>query len=157
MDPRRFATVMLALAVSAACRSTPQTASTVEIEGSPTTSPLGHWVLATPIDSTAFAGARQVDLVLQPQTFSLTITYAGRAPVTMSGSVDLSQTGLLTLIPATASADVAAAGFAAGQPFTRVMTASGSTLVLAPPSATVPVPSSVWYRLDAARLAGLVR
>jgi hypothetical protein len=157
MDPRRVATLTLALLLSAACRSTPQPVSSVEIEGSPTTSPLGHGVLATPIDSTAFAGAQQVDLVLQPQTFSLTVRYASRAPLTMSGTVDLSQTGLLTLVPSAASAEAAAAGFAAGQPFTRVVTASGSTLVLAPPSATVPVPSSVWYRIDAARLAGLVR
>jgi hypothetical protein len=75
----------------------------------------------------------------------------------VSGTASLADGGIITLTPATNAPDAAAVGFAAGRPLTRVVTASGSTLVLAPPTATVPVPSSVWIRLDAARVAGIAR
>jgi hypothetical protein len=114
-------------------------------------------VLATPIDSTSFAGASQVDLTLAPGSFTLTATYPDRAPLTVSGRADLANGTTLTLVPAPGSLDASAIGFTPGQPFSRVASASGSTLVLAPPTSSVPVPSSVWYKLDAARLAGLAR
>jgi hypothetical protein len=117
---------------------------------------LGQWVLATPIDSTAFAGAAQVDLNLTPASFVLTVTYPNRSPLTVTGKAEVAD-GTLTLTPTTGGPDAATLGFALGQPYSRVATASGSTLVLAPPTSRVPVPSSVWYRLDAARLAGLAR
>lgn len=125
--------------------------------GSPTTSVLGHWVLATPIDSTSFVGASQVDLVLAPGTFELTATYPNRTPLSVTGSATVANGGALTLVPGTASGDASAIGLSPGQPYTRVASASGSTLILAAPTSRVPVPSSVWYRLDAARVAGLAR
>jgi hypothetical protein len=146
----------LGLAGSAACTTVQQTL-TLGDSGSPTTSVLGHWVLATPIDSTSFAGASQVDLVLAPGSFELTANYANRAPITVSGRADLASGGALTLVPGTDNAEAAAIGLAPGQPFTRTASAAGSTLILASPSSRVPVPSSVWYRLDAARVAGLAR
>ena len=153
--------VLLIAAIGAttavACRTTPQPVSVVALEGSQSTSVLGHWVLATPIDSTAFVGAEQVDLVLANQSFALTVAYRGRAPLLVSGTASLGDGGLLTLTPSASAVEAAAVGFVAGRPLTRAVTASGSTLVLAPPTATVPVPSSVWVRLDAARIAGLAR
>jgi hypothetical protein len=125
--------------------------------GSPTTSVLGHWVLAPPIDSTSFAGATQVELVLAPGSFELKAAYPNRAPLVVSGRADVAAGGTLTLVPATGGADASAIGLGSGQPFTRIASASGSSLVLAAPSSRVPVPSSVWYRLDAARVAGLAR
>jgi hypothetical protein len=148
--------LIAAIAVSA-CRTTPQPVSVEALDASQSTSVLGHWVLATPIDSSAFAGAEQVDLVLANQTFALTVAYRDRAPLLVSGAVSLAEGGLLTLTPSAASPDAAAVGFASGRPFTRVVTASGSTLMLAPPAATVPLPSSVWVRRDAARIAGVAR
>jgi hypothetical protein len=150
-------TVLIAAIAVIACRTTPQPASVVALDASQSTSVLGHWVLETPIDSTAFAGAEQVDLVLANQTFALTVAYRDRAPLLVSGASSLADGGLLTLTPSASAPEAAAVGFAGGQPFTRVVTASGSTLVLAPPAATVPLPSSVWVRRDAARLAGVVR
>jgi hypothetical protein len=157
--PLLIATIaaIAAVTATASCRTTPQPASIVALDGSQSTSVLGHWVLATPIDSTAFAGAEQVDLVLANASFALTVAYRDRAPLLVSGTASLADGGMITLTPATNAPDAAAVGFAAGRPFTRVVTASGSTLVLAPPTATVPVPSSVWIRLDAARVAGIAR
>jgi hypothetical protein len=122
-----------------------------------TTTVYGHWVLASPIDSTGFAGATQVDLVLAPGSFNLAAAYPSRSPLAVTGRAELADGGLLTLVPASGSSDGAAIGFPAGQPFTRMASASGATLVLAPPNSRVPLPSSVWYRLDAARVAGLAR
>ena len=124
--------------------------------GSRSTSVYGRWVLATPIDSTSFAGATQVDLTLAPGAFTLAAVYPDRAPLTISGRADLASGGSLTLTPGEGP-DATAIGFPAGQPFTRVASASGSTLVLAAPTSAVPLPSSVWYRLEAARVAGLAR
>ena len=149
--------LVIALAATISCRTTPQPASIVALDGSQSTSVLGHWVLATPIDSTAFAGAEQVDLVLANATFALTVAYRNRAPLLVSGTASLADGGVLTLTPTADLPEASAIGFAAGRPLTRVVTASGSTLVLAPPTAKVPVPSSVWIRLDAARVAGIAR
>jgi hypothetical protein len=125
--------------------------------GSRSTSVYGRWVLATPIDSTSFAGASQVNLTLAPGSFTLVAVYPDRAPLTVSGRADLAASGALTLTPTAGAETAGAIGFPAGVPFTRVASASGATLVLASPTSPVPVPSSVWYRLEAARLAGLAR
>lgn len=159
MRMRQIVSLTLFVAGTAAC-STAQRASVGDAgasSGSATTSVLGHWVLATPIDSTPFAGASQVDLVLTQGSFELTATYPSRAPLTLSGSADVGAGGLLTLVPAPSATGASAIGLAPGQPYTRVASAAGSTLVLASPGSRVPVPSSVWYRLDAARVAGLAR
>lgn len=157
MRPRAILTLTLVLVGSTACRTAQRALSLGGTQGSRTTSVFGHWVLATPTDSTSFAGASQVDLVLAPGSFNLTATYPNRGPLAVSGRADVATNGAITLIPDAGGSDASAIGLATGQPFTRVASASGSTLVLAPPTSRVPVPSSVWYRLDAARLAGLVR
>ena len=157
MRMRQIVSLTLFLTGTAAC-STAQRASVGDAgSGSSTTSVLGHWVLATPIDSTPFAGASQVDLVLTQGSFELTATYPSRAPLSLSGSADVGAGSLLTLVPASSATGATAIGLAPGQPYTRVASAAGSTLVLASPGSRVPVPSSVWYRLDAARVAGLAR
>jgi len=124
--------------------------------GSRSTSVYGNWVLATPIDSTSFAGATQIELTLAPGSFNLSAAYPNRAPLTITGRADLANGGTLTLTPVT-GLDATAVGFPVGQPFTRVASASGSTLVLAAPTSAITVPSSVWYRLETARVAGLAR
>jgi len=155
MRTRILATLMLALAALPSCRSISRMLG--RDGGGKTTSVYGHWVLATPVDSTAFAGATQVELVLSPGTFNLSATYPNRAPLAVDGRAELARGGLLTLTPSPDDADVATIGFAPGQPFTRIASASGVTLLLAPPNRTVPLPSSVWHRLDAARAAGTAR
>jgi hypothetical protein len=150
---RATLTIAMAMATGIACRTTPKLAVTPD--GSSTTSVFGHWVLAPPIDSTALVGATHVELVLAPSSFALTAVYPGRAPATVSGTLEVGQGGALTFTPSTRGSGVLATRLPPGQRFTRVATASGGTMMLALPSSTVPVPSSVWYRLDAARLAGL--
>jgi delta 1-pyrroline-5-carboxylate dehydrogenase len=114
----------------------------------------GHWVLATPADSTPLAGASQVDLVLEAGSFNLTLAYPDRAPLTISGRSDLAG-NTITLTPR--SENVTSVGLTPGQAVTRIASVSGSTLVLALPTSRIPVASSVWYRLEAARLAGLAK
>lgn len=155
-NPKPIA-LTLALAAAAACQPAQHRPSVAIAREPASTSVFGHWVLSPPLDSTAFAGASQVELLLAPGSFTLSATYPARAPLTIEGRADLGENNRLTLVPASASGNASAVGFPVGQPFTRVATASGTTLVLAPPSARVPVPSSVWYRLDAARVAGIAR
>ena len=157
MRNRVLISLTLVLGVASSCRTVQRA---VGLRGSPnsrTTSVLGHWVLATPVDSTSFAGATQVDLTLAPGSFTLTASYPDRAPLDIGGHADLSRGGTLTLLPTTGAADATAIGFPVGQPFTRVASASGATLVLAAPTSSVPLPSSVWYRFEAAKVAGLAR
>jgi hypothetical protein len=157
MRSRQLATLVLALVTVTSIGACSSLRRTLGLGGSGTgsTSPYGHWVLATPIDSTAFAGATQVELVLSPGSFNLSAAYPNRPPLTVGGSAALADGGLLTLVPG--SGDGATVGFTPGQPFTRMVSAAGATLVLAPPTASVPLPSSVWHRMDVARAAGLVR
>lgn len=157
MRTRTIAALTLALATAVSCRSLQRSVGLPNETATGSTSIYGHWVLAAPPDSTAFTGATQVELVLAPGTFTLSAAYPNRAPLSVTGRADLADGGLLTLVPATGASDGASIGFPAGQPFSRVASASGATLVLAPPSAQVPLPSSIWYRIDAARVAGLAR
>jgi hypothetical protein len=158
MRTRLILTLTLVL-VGVGCTTVQRAGDSVGVNnsGAPTTSVLGHWVLATPIDSTSFVGASQVDLVLAPGTFEITATYPNRTPRSVTGSATIASGGALILVPGATSGDASAIGLSPGQPYTRVATASGSSLVLASPTSRVPVPSSVWYRLDAARVAGLAR
>ena len=153
----RFRQLALAVAILTSIGACSSLRRTLGLGGGGTgsTSPYGHWVLATPIDSTAFAGATQVELVLAPGSFNLSAAYPNRPRLAIDGSAALASGGLLTLVPN--SGDGANVGFAQGQPFTRVASAAGATLILAPPTASAPLPSSVWHRLDVARAAGLVR
>jgi hypothetical protein len=155
MRSRQLATLALAATTAlGACTSLRRTLG-LGGGGTGSTSPYGHWVLATPIDSTAFAGATQVELVLAPGSFTLSAAYPNRPQLAVAGSAALADGGLLTLVPN--DGDAASVGLPQGRPFTRMASAAGATLILAPPSASVPLPSSVWHRLDVARAAGLVR
>jgi hypothetical protein len=157
MQSRKFLSLTLVLGVAASCRTVQRAMGLGGSGGSRTTSVFGQWVLATPLDSTSFAGASQVELTLAPGSFTLMAVYPGRSPLNVTGRADVTGGGTLTLVPTTGAADATAIGFPPGQPFTRVASASGATLVLAAPTSSVPVPSSVWYRLDAAKIAGLAR
>src|SRR4051794_1074101 len=78
--------------------------STPEYSEPGTTSIYGDWVLASAPDSTAFAGARQVQLTLQPGTFTITADYAAQPQVVLSGSAQLANDGTLTLVPSSGTA-----------------------------------------------------
>jgi hypothetical protein len=120
----------------------------------------GTWVLRTP-DSTAFVGASNVQLVLNPGTFTLVATYPNAPTVNISGVADLSDRGVLTLTPQSSVSSNAPMGralrFSAGQPVSLLASASGNTLVFSPEHRNLdPTPSSVWNKFDAAKEAGLV-
>jgi len=124
-----------------------------------TTSIYGDWILAN-VDSTAFAGARTVELALHQSDFTVTAVYPGRPTFTVSGSAATGE-GLLTLTPSAVSDPTAAGGaFVAGRPITVVASAAGSSLVFAPPphgqGTAAIVPSSVWHKKSMAEAAGAV-
>lgn len=127
-----------------------------------TTSIYGDWVL-TNVDSTAFAGAKLVELGLQPTSFTLTATYPTQESVAVTGTVAYGD-GLLTLTPMTSNAALGErwhGAFVTGRPIVVVASAAGGSLVFAPPptsqqgSAAI-VPSSVWNKKSQAQRAGQV-
>ena len=123
------------------------------------TSVYGDWVLGTPPDSTAFAGASLVEMTLQPGTFTITATYPAHGPVRVSGTSQLTETGTLTLTPSEVGEGTNNRGalvMSRGVPLTLLASAAGNTLVFAPPSSDDPVPSSVWHKKSAAEAAGKV-
>lgn len=124
-----------------------------------TTSIYGDWVLATPSDSTAFAGASAVEMSLQPGSFVITATYPTQAPVVLRGSAVLADGGQLTLTPATGSSSGSRGALAmmAGQPLTLLASAAGNTLVFKPPTDRSIEPSSVWHKKAKAQQAGQVK
>lgn len=128
-----------------------------------TTSIFGTWVLRDP-DSTAFAGARQVELDLQPSSFVITARYPTGAPIVVRGTAGLDGTGLLTLTPQ-AGADPSFSRWRGiqlqpGQPLALLASAAGSTLVFARPiganESFAVDPTSVWHKKIAAEAAGMV-
>ena len=125
-----------------------------------TTTVYGDWVLATPTDSTGFAGARTVEMSLAPTSFVLTASYPGAAPTVVRGTVKEGVAGLLTLTPETGTRGTPhqqALVLVAGQPVTVLASAAGNTMVFSTPAGVSPHdPSSVWYRKDAARAAGTI-
>lgn len=121
------------------------------------TSIYGNWVLATPSDSTAFAGASLVELMLDQSAFSITATYPARSPVVVRGSASLTETGLLTLVPQSGMEGTLATGalvMVQGQPHSWLASAAGNTLLFASPAGTDVDPSSVWHKRAAAKAAG---
>jgi hypothetical protein len=125
-----------------------------------TTAVWGNWVLRTP-DSTAFVGAENVQLALNPGTFTLTAVYPART-MSISGTASLSDRGVLTLVPSTTPTGTTATGrslnFMQGQPIALLASAAGNTLVFSPEHReTDPTPSSVWHKMDAAKEAGLLK
>jgi hypothetical protein len=123
-----------------------------------TTSVYGDWVLATPTDSTGFAGAKAVELKLDRTSFVVTAIYPNSAPQTIRGTVGTGENGLLTLTPGTSSqSTIRSAGLVmvAGQPITVLASAAGNTMVFSTPRGSAPQdPSSIWHRKDAAKAAG---
>lgn len=124
-----------------------------------TTSIYGDWVLTSP-DSTAFAGARLVELNLGQSTFTISATYPNRPTFRAMGGVSEGE-GVLTLTPTTVSDPAAAGGsFVAGRPIIVVASAAGGSLVFAPPPAgagtAAIVPSSIWHKKSQAEAAGTV-
>lgn len=127
-----------------------------------TTSIYGDWVL-TNVDSTAFAGAKLVELGLQPTSFTLKATYPSQESVTVMGTVAYGE-GLLTLTPmsSTASLNERWHGvFVTGRPIVVVASAAGGSLVFAPPPTSLQgsaaiMPSSVWNKKSQAQRAGQV-
>jgi len=120
----------------------------------------GTWVLRTP-DSTAFRGADNVQLALDPGSFSLVAYYPNAPTVRISGTANMTDHGVLTLIPqSSVSTNTPMGGslrFSAGQPIALLASASGNTLVFSPEHRNLdPTPSSVWHKFDAAKEAGLV-
>ena len=124
-----------------------------------TTSIFGTWLLETPTDSTAFMGARRVELQLDSTSFVITAQYPTNGPVVIRGSAARTEAGELVLTPtsSTASTDRSRAlVFQAGQPITFLASASGGTLIFSPPLRGYAIPSSVWHRREAAEAAGEV-
>jgi hypothetical protein len=124
-----------------------------------TTSIYGDWVLANP-DSTAFAGARTVQLHLDQSSFAISANYPSENPISVRGSAATMEGGLLTLTPTTgltATSDRwTSLHFTLNRPITVLASAAGNTLVFSPPQRNDATPSSVWYRLNAAQAAGKV-
>ena len=121
------------------------------------TSIFGDWVLATPPDSTAFAGANQVELRLDQSSFTINATYPSRAPIVVHGAVATTAEGLLVLTPQSGIEGLASRGalvMAPNQPISLVASAAGNTLVFAPPHDQSTQPSSVWHKKAAAKAAG---
>ena len=123
-----------------------------------TTSIYGDWVLATPTDSTGFAGARTVEMRLDRSNFVLTATYPNTPAAIVRGTVAAGEGGILTLTPATGTQGTphsAALVLVAGQPITVLASAAGNTMVFSTPTGMTPAdPSSVWHRKEAAKAAG---
>lgn len=160
---RRTLALVALLAVVSAC----QQRRVVLTDSSParldhgSTSIFGDWVLSTDPDSTAFVGARAVELSLNPSSFTLRATYgAGGSPMVVSGTASVApNSGMLTLTPQSVvqgSSSGRQVGIAPGEPITLIASAAGGTMVFAPPHGTLAIPSSVWHRAEAARAAGIV-
>jgi hypothetical protein len=125
-----------------------------------TTSIYGDWVLTSPVDSTAFAGATAVELNLSQTSFTINATYPGRASQRIMGSVAEGEGGILTLIPQSGSTDATYArrsmAFVPGQPIQLIASAAGGSLLFKPPQATDPTPSSIWAKRSMAEKAGMI-
>ena len=125
-----------------------------------TTSIYGDWVLSSPVDSTAFAGASTVELNLSETRFTINATYPGRTTQRITGSVATGEGGILTLIPESGSTDASMArrsmSLVPGQPISLIASAAGSSLLFKPPHETDPTPSSVWAKRSMAEAAGKI-
>lgn len=123
-----------------------------------TTSVFGDWVLDQP-DSSAFAGARVVEMSLSPTAFAIRATYGSRPAESVSGTAALSNAGTLTLTAQSGSqSGTGRLTLPIGRPVTWLASAAGNTLVFAPPTSDLgtPEPSSVWHRKAAAQAAGKI-
>lgn len=154
---RRSAAALLATVVLFSACKTAGLSSKPVYNTPGTTTVFGDWVLDTPADSTAFVGAREVQMNLQTNSFMITAMYPTSAPVVIRGSVTPAPTGgMLTLTPesGTSMGSRGALAMTAGQSFSLVATASGNTLIFSAPTDKDPLPSSVWHKKKAAQAAG---
>ncbi len=121
-----------------------------------TTSIWGDWVLASSTDSTGFAGAQRVELVLQPGTFRLQAFYPA-GEFTVTGVAAVTDGGLLTLTPSTETGELAgtwrALALQPGRSVAVLASSAGGSLVFSPDENVVRV-SSVWHRRADAERAG---
>jgi hypothetical protein len=121
---------------------------------------LGSWLLANP-DETQFVGARDVELRLEPGSFTLVATYPGAPVMVVDGTAEFDPAGgMLTLTPrsttrATGGND--AALMPVGKPIAVLATAADNTMVFAKPGDALRTSSSVWHRTAAARRSGDAR
>ncbi|GAC1514975.1 MAG: hypothetical protein NVS1B4_04020 [Gemmatimonadaceae bacterium] len=122
------------------------------------TSVYGDWVLASEPDSTAFAGARLVEMRLAPADFGITVNYPAQAPVVIRGTVVSTEGGALTLSPTSginaANTRGRTSAMFSGKSFTVLASAAGGTLVFAPANKDDAFVSSVWHQRAAAEAAG---
>lgn len=128
---------------------------------SPTsTSIYGTWVLASPVNQTAFAGATSVQMNLAETSFSILATYPGQPNSIVSGTVSAGEGGTVVLTPTTGSTNTTYAGrsmaLMPGQPISLIASAAGGSLVFKPPHETDPTPSSSWMKRSQAEQAGLI-
>lgn len=125
-----------------------------------TTSIYGDWVLASPVDSTAFAGATSVQMNLGQSAFSIIASYPGQPDSRVTGSVSRGEGGVVMLTPMSGSTNASYAGrsmaLIPGQPISLIASAAGGSLVFKPPHETDPIPSSNWIKRSAAEAAGLI-
>jgi hypothetical protein len=144
--------VVLAVCSPPLERTTTVLSDTAPARTSPeTTNIYDDWVLATPVDSTAFTGAERVELSLTTTAFTIAVTYPGATRVVVSGSTGRRETdGPLLLVPRSITRDGSPlqthAGLTVGDTLALLASASGNVLVFAPPDARPGQPSSVWHR-----------
>ena len=124
------------------------------------TSIYGQWVLASPVNQTAFAGATSVQMNLGESTFSMLAEYPGQPNSIVSGTVATGEGGTIVLTPTTGSTNASYAGrsmaLIPGQPISLIASAAGGSLVFKPPHETDPTPSSSWMKRSQAEAAGLI-
>jgi hypothetical protein len=128
------------------------------VEPAHSASIVGEWVLANP-ERTQFVGAKQVELHLYGNGFTLTAYYPGEEPLVVDGTASYAPDGgLMTLTPTANSRELAGSVhplLPKGQTIVVLATAADNTMVFAQPDDALRAPSSVWHRREAARKAGL--
>ena len=123
------------------------------------TSIFGNWILDTHPDSTAFAGARLVELSLEPGTFAIEAYYPTQGTLRVRGTTTVSAEGIMTMTPTEVSSGLGSRGslvMEKGRPYSLIASAAGNTLVFAPPTSVEAAPSSVWHKKSAATAAGRI-
>lgn len=124
------------------------------------TSIYGEWVLASPVNQTAFAGATSVQMSLGESSFTILAAYPGQPNSVVTGTVSRSEGGTVVLTPTSGSTNASYAGrsmaLMPGQPISLIASAAGGSLVFKPPHETDPTPSSSWMKRSAAEAAGLI-
>jgi hypothetical protein len=125
------------------------------------TSIYGRWVLNSPVDSTAFAGATSVQMNLSETAFTILASYPGQPDSRVTGTVSSSEGGVIILTPMTGGTSATYTGrsmaLVPGQPISLIASAAGGSLVFKPPHETDPTPSSSWMKRENAEAAGLIR